>query len=39
MSGLLLWAFLFTLPGLLMSALGVGKRPGAASQGGPPVIT
>ncbi|MGE3268414.1 MAG: NADH-quinone oxidoreductase subunit L [Chloroflexota bacterium] len=38
MSGLLLWAFLFTLPGLLMSALGVGKRPGAASQGGPPVV-
>jgi NADH-quinone oxidoreductase subunit L len=38
MSGLLLWAFLFTLPGLLMTALGVGRRPGAASQGGPPVI-
>ena len=38
MSALLLWAWLFTLPGLLMTALGVGKRPGAASQGGPPVM-
>jgi len=38
MSDVLLWAFLFTLPGLLLTALGIGKRPGAASQGGPPVI-
>ena len=38
MSALLLWAWLFTLPGLLLTALGVGKRPGAASQGGPPVM-
>src|SRR5688572_23537539 len=38
MSALLLWAWLFTLPGLLMTALGVGRRPGAASQGGPPVM-
>ncbi len=38
MSALLLWGFLFTLPGLLMTALGVGKRPGAASQGGPPLM-
>ena len=38
MSALLLWAWLFTLPGLILSALAVGKRPGAASQGGPPVM-
>ncbi|MCC7370155.1 MAG: NADH-quinone oxidoreductase subunit L [Chloroflexi bacterium] len=38
MSDLLLWAFLFTLPGLLMTAVGVGRRPGAASQGGPAAI-
>ena len=38
MSALLLWAWLFTLPGLLLTALGVGKRPGAASQGGPPLM-
>jgi NADH-quinone oxidoreductase subunit L len=38
MSALLLWAWLFTLPGLLLTALGVGKRPGSASQGGPPVM-
>src|SRR5688500_10642545 len=38
MSDLLLWAWLFTLPGLLLSALAVGRRPGAASQGGPPVM-
>jgi NADH-quinone oxidoreductase subunit L len=38
MSEILVWAWLFTLPGLVMSALGVGKRPGAASQGGPPVM-
>ena len=38
MSELLQWAWLFTLPGLIMSALGVGKRPGAASQGGPPAM-
>ena len=38
MSALLLWAWLFTLPGLLLTALGVGRRPGAASQGGPPVM-
>src|SRR4051812_50182951 len=38
MSVVLLWAWLFTLPGLILSALGVGKRPGAASQGGPPVM-
>jgi NADH-quinone oxidoreductase subunit L len=38
MSVLLLWSWLFTLPGLLLTALGVGKRPGAASQGGAPVM-
>src|SRR4051812_13400936 len=38
MSVVLLWAWLFTLPGLILNALGVGKRPGAASQGGPPVM-
>src|SRR6185295_744212 len=26
------------LPGLVLSALGVGRRPGAASQGGPPAM-
>jgi NADH-quinone oxidoreductase subunit L len=38
MSVLLLWAWLFTLPGLLLTALGVGKKPGAASLGGPLVM-
>jgi NADH-quinone oxidoreductase subunit L len=38
MSILLLWAWLFTIPGLLLTALGVGRRPGAASQGGPPIM-
>jgi NADH-quinone oxidoreductase subunit L len=38
MSALLLWAWLFTLPGLLLTALGAGKRPGSASLGGPPVM-
>jgi NADH-quinone oxidoreductase subunit L len=38
MSALLLWAWLFTLPGLLLTALGVGRRPGSASQGGPPAM-
>jgi NADH-quinone oxidoreductase subunit L len=38
MSNLLLWAWLFTLPGLVMTALGVGKRPGVASLGGPAVM-
>ena len=38
MSGLLLWAWLFTLPGLLLTALGVGREPGAASLGGPLVM-
>ncbi|MFN8632811.1 MAG: NADH-quinone oxidoreductase subunit L [Chloroflexota bacterium] len=38
MSGVLLWAWLFTLPGLILTALGVGKRPGSASQGGPVVM-
>jgi NADH-quinone oxidoreductase subunit L len=38
MSNLLLWAWLFTLPGLLLTALGVGKRPGAASLGGPALM-
>ena len=38
MSVLLLWAWLFTLPGLLLTALGVGKRPGVASLGGPAVM-
>ena len=31
MSVLPLWAWLFTLPGLLLTALGVGKKPGAAT--------
>src|SRR5215212_206070 len=38
MSNLLLWAWLFTLPGLLLTALGVGRRPGVASLGGPFVM-
>jgi NADH-quinone oxidoreductase subunit L len=38
MSAFLLWAWLFTLPGLILTALGVGRRPGAASQGGPPIM-
>ncbi len=36
------WAFLFTLPGLLLTALGVtvgkGKRPGSASVAGPVLV-
>ncbi|MFN8523389.1 MAG: proton-conducting transporter membrane subunit [Chloroflexota bacterium] len=35
MGAVLGWAWAFTLPGLLLSALSVGRRPGAASQGGP----
>ena len=35
MSGLLLWSWLFTIPGLLLTALGVGRKPGSASLGGP----
>src|SRR4051812_11121630 len=38
MSGLLLWAWLFTIPGLLLTALGVGRKPGSASLGGPLVM-
>lgn len=38
MSNLLLWAWLFTMPGLLLTALGVGKRPGIASVGGPAIM-
>lgn len=29
------WAWLFTLPGLLLTALGAGRRPGIASVAGP----
>jgi len=38
MSLLLAWAWLFTLPGLLLTVLGVGRRPGAASLAGPALI-
>jgi NADH-quinone oxidoreductase subunit L len=37
MSALLVWAWVVTLPGMLLTGLGVG-RPGAASLGGPAVI-
>ena len=35
MTTLLPWAFLFTIPGLVLTALGFGKRPGMASLFGP----
>src|SRR4051794_27749536 len=38
MSAVLLWAWLFTFPGLLLTALGLGKKPGSASLGGPMVM-
>jgi len=38
MSGLLLWAWLFTIPGLFLTGLRIGGRPGAASLFGPPSI-
>ncbi len=38
MSGLLLWAWLFTIPGLFLTGLRVGGRPGAASLFGPALI-
>jgi NADH-quinone oxidoreductase subunit L len=38
MSVLLLWAWLFTIPGLLLTAFGVGRKPGSASVGGPVVM-
>ncbi len=37
MSALLLWAWVATLPGLLLTGLGVG-RPGAASVAGPGIV-
>src|SRR5581483_4630945 len=38
MSQILPWAFLFTLPGLLLGSTAVVKRAGIASQLGPPAI-
>ncbi|MDP8922695.1 MAG: NADH-quinone oxidoreductase subunit L, partial [Chloroflexota bacterium] len=38
MSELLLWAWLFTIPGLFLTGLGVGGRPGAPSLFGPPLM-
>ena len=38
MNGLLLWAWLFTIPGLFLTGLRVGGRPGAASVFGPALI-
>lgn len=35
---LLPWAWLLPLPGLLLTAVGVGRRPGVASQAGPPLL-
>ncbi len=35
MNQLLLWSFAFTAPGALLTALGVGRRPGTASLLGP----
>ena len=32
---MLLWAWLFTLPGLLLTALGVGEKPGRGEPGRP----
>jgi len=37
-SALLPWAFLATLPGLLLTALGAGRRPGTASLLGPVLV-
>jgi NADH-quinone oxidoreductase subunit L len=34
----LVWAFLAPLPGLLLTALGVGRRPGTASLAGPLLV-
>jgi NADH-quinone oxidoreductase subunit L len=34
----LLWAFLAPLPGLVLTALGAGRRPGAASLAGPLLV-
>jgi NADH-quinone oxidoreductase subunit L len=39
MSTFVAWAWLFTLPGLVLTGLGVGRLPGAASLAGPPVMT
>ncbi len=38
MSGVLLWAWALTLPGLVLTGLGVGRRPGSASLAGPGVL-
>src|SRR5687768_13758872 len=38
MSSLLLWAWLFTLPGLLFSAAGLGRPRGLLSVPGPAVL-